>query len=253
MNFCLTPPPPKPDDINKDIDAFGRKINLREYHAPDNLDKIEQSIHRPTILGKLSQRGRHGGHYRSSREPYLNSHVDNLRQHTNKRLLHHHRFQRNDLTKREKAALERLRANPDIIIKPADKGEATVILNKEDYITEAMQQLGNEEHYNKLDTDLTLYYERIINQGTSELINNGDLEMETGQLLRPAILENSNFLHASKDPQTKQPWATCCFIRKQSHRKIIRICGRVLETISGTITIANKGHHRFRQATKKDG
>ena len=100
--------------------------------------------------------------------------------------MHHHRLQHNNLTKREKAALERLRANPDIIIKPADKGGATVILNKEDYITEAMRQLTNEEYYSKLDTDLTLYYQRIINQG----INNGDLQIETGQLLRGCPCKN---------------------------------------------------------------
>ena len=79
----------------------------------------------------------------------------------------------------KKAALEQLRANPDIIIKPADKGGATVILSKEDSIAEAMRQLSNEEYYNKLDTDLTLYCQLIINQG----ISNRDLEMETGQLL----------------------------------------------------------------------
>ena len=65
---------------------------------------------------------------------------------------HHYRFQRNNLNKRERAALKRLRANPNIIVKLADKGGATVIFNKEDYITEAMQQLSNEEYYSKLDT-----------------------------------------------------------------------------------------------------
>ena len=133
LNFRPTPPPPRPDDVNKDIDVFGRRINLREYHAPDNLDEIkQQSIQRPTILEKLSQRGQHGEYYRPSREPYLNSYVDNLRQDINKKLLHHHRFECNNLTKLEKAVLERLRANPDIIIKPEDKGGVTVILNKED-------------------------------------------------------------------------------------------------------------------------
>ena len=39
----------------------------------------------------------------------------------------------------------------DIIIKPADKGEAIVIQNKEDYITEGERQLEQQQHYKKLD------------------------------------------------------------------------------------------------------
>ena len=44
------------------------------------------------------------------------------------------RFQRNNLTKRERVALNRLSNNTDIIIKPADKGGATAIMNTKDYV-----------------------------------------------------------------------------------------------------------------------
>ena len=43
--------------------------------------------------------------------------------------------------------MNRLSNNKGIIIKPADKGRATVILNTCDYITEAKRQLSNEEYY----------------------------------------------------------------------------------------------------------
>ena len=61
----------------------------------------------------------------------------------------HQLTERNNLYQREKAALDRPRNNKDIIIKPADKGGATVIQNTSDYITEAMRQLSNEEYYKK--------------------------------------------------------------------------------------------------------
>lgn len=38
QNFCPKPPPPSIEDINKDIDAFARRLNLREYHTPENID-----------------------------------------------------------------------------------------------------------------------------------------------------------------------------------------------------------------------
>lgn len=47
----------------------------------------------------------------------------------------------------EKTTLSTLKNNTDIIIKPADKGGAIVILNKTDYMNEANRQLNNAEHY----------------------------------------------------------------------------------------------------------
>ena len=109
-----------------------------------------------------------------------------MRQDIKERLAYNHQFQRDSLHKRERVALKRLSNNKDIIIKPADKGEATVILNTGDYITEAMRQLNNEEYYKRVEEDLTSQHEQLINQCISDLINDGDLHMDTGQLLRPA-------------------------------------------------------------------
>ena len=55
-----------------------------------------------------------------------------------------------NLTKPEKQAIRSLQNNKNIIIKPADKGSATVIMNKKDYIDEANRQLSNTLHYKKL-------------------------------------------------------------------------------------------------------
>ena len=76
-----------------------------------------------------------------------------MRQDIKQELINHHRFQRDNLNKRERVALKRLSNNEDIIIKPADEGGATVILNIEDYITEAMRQLNNEEYYKRVEED----------------------------------------------------------------------------------------------------
>ena len=74
---------------------------------------------------------------------------------TSERLAYNYRFQHENLNKQEQVALKRLSRNKDIIIKPADKGGATVILNTGDYITEVMQQLNNEEYYKRAEEDLT--------------------------------------------------------------------------------------------------
>ena len=128
LNFCPTPPPPKPDYLDAGIDAFARRINLKEYYAPEYIDEINQdSSYHSSVLEKLSKRDRQV-YYRQSRESYLNSYVTKLRQDIRERLAYYHRFQRDKLNKQERVALRRLSNNKDIIIKPADKGGATEIL-----------------------------------------------------------------------------------------------------------------------------
>lgn len=200
LNFCPTPPSLRPEDLDADIDAFVRRINLKEYHAPDNIDEIEQdSSYHCSVLEKLNKRDCQA-YYRPSREPYLNSYVAKLRQDIKETLAHNHRFQCDNLNKRERVALKRLSNNKEIIMKPADKGGAIVILNTGDYITEAMRQLNKEEYYKKVEEDLTSQHKQLINQCISDLIKNGDLDMDMGQRLRPANSRTPIFLHPPQNP-----------------------------------------------------
>ena len=52
-----------------------------------------------------------------------------------------------NITKKERLALEDLKNDPEIIIKPADKGGKIVIMNTTDYETECLRQLNNNEVY----------------------------------------------------------------------------------------------------------
>ena len=54
-------------------------------------------------------------------------------------------------TKEERKAMKTLRNNQNIVIKPADKGGAIVIMNKQDYIDEGLRQLSNKIHYKELE------------------------------------------------------------------------------------------------------
>ena len=111
LNFCPTPPPPRIEDINKDIDMFARRLTLRENHTSEKIDEITDSPgYQPSILHQLNQKERNT-QYRPSREPYLNTYVERLRQEITDETLHNQRFQRNNLSKRERAALNRLSNN----------------------------------------------------------------------------------------------------------------------------------------------
>ena len=58
---------------------------------------------------------------------------------------------RYNITKKERIAIKSLKTNEKIVIKSADKGGATVIWNKKDYIAEGNRQLENQVHYKKFE------------------------------------------------------------------------------------------------------
>jgi len=62
---------------------------------------------------------------------------------------------RDNLTTREKDALKQPRQRTDIIIKAADKGAGTVIMDRDWYINECLRQLNDTKFCRRLDTDIT--------------------------------------------------------------------------------------------------
>ncbi|XP_046387902.1 uncharacterized protein LOC124157319 [Ischnura elegans] len=75
----------------------------------------------------------------------------------------------NNVNREEKKALRELRTNDDIIITPADKGNATVVMNKEDYISK-INDLLNDDTYSEEKLDPTSRTQKgikhIINQSS---------------------------------------------------------------------------------------
>lgn len=61
-----------------------------------------------------------------------------------------------NLDKEENRALRHLRQNKNIVIKPADKGSAVVIMDREAYIKEAERQLNQVQYYKKLNQPIFL-------------------------------------------------------------------------------------------------
>ena len=75
---------------------------------------------------------------------------------------------KNNLSILERESLKNLRNNNSIVIKPADKGGSTVILNKDSYLREAYRQLNDTKYYMKLDRPI---YKNNISKLNSVLDN----------------------------------------------------------------------------------
>ena len=73
--------------------------------------------------------------------------------------------------KEEWIAINTLRNNKNIVIKPADKGGNIVIMNKEDYIQEGLRQLLDHNFYEVLEEDPTQNYNNQIYQILQQAAN----------------------------------------------------------------------------------
>ena len=79
----------------------------------------------------------------------------------------------------EHRAIRSLNKNKDIIIKPADKGSAIVILNKQSYINEGQRQLHNTQFYEETDSDLTGEVIHRINLHAHNMLHRGQISQNT--------------------------------------------------------------------------
>ena len=71
----------------------------------------------------------------------------------------------------ERSALHGLKKREDIIIKPADKGSAVVVMDREHYISEAERQLNDSTFYKALDHDPTHEFAKKVTDAVSEMLN----------------------------------------------------------------------------------
>ncbi|CAC5407981.1 unnamed protein product [Mytilus coruscus] len=75
--------------------------------------------------------------------------------------IHLEKFKDN-LTKSERMALQSLKQNKEIVIKKADKNSSTLILDKKNYIEQALSQLNDGIH---------VHYEQIARSHCTEIYN----------------------------------------------------------------------------------
>jgi hypothetical protein len=83
---------------------------------------------------------------------------------------------RRNITKGESLALHNLMNDDSIVIKIADKGAATVIQDRIDYLKEGYKQLSDDKAYKILDKDPTEDFRREINNLIEEIYQSGEID-----------------------------------------------------------------------------
>ena len=81
--------------------------------------------------------------------------------------------------------IQELKERDDIVIKPADKGSAIVVMDKVNYLEEANRQLTDERFYKKLDSDPTEEFSSKITQELKIMKENSHIDKNTFDYLKP--------------------------------------------------------------------
>uniref|UniRef100_A0A803KCU3 Reverse transcriptase domain-containing protein n=1 Tax=Xenopus tropicalis TaxID=8364 RepID=A0A803KCU3_XENTR len=88
-----------------------------------------------------------------------------------------------NLTRSEREAMRSLAQNPNIIIRPADKGGGVVILDYSNYRQEILNQLADTGTYRKLDKDPTWIFKRQIDASLNLGLTSGFIDMDVFNFL----------------------------------------------------------------------
>ena len=163
LNFIPTPKKEHPVKLLQDILLFDRRIRLKYFFHPNNQPKEQNN----STLYLSSGWTPHSG-----QDPFLESYRSTIIHNTLKEIKKNYKknFKKN-LKKEEIAAINTLRNNKDIVIRPADKGGNIVIMNREDYIKEGLRQLSDNNHYEELSDDQTVNYNNQIHQTLQQAVN----------------------------------------------------------------------------------
>ena len=165
LNFVPTPLPIPISDQLRDIYLFNRRLKLKYFFRNSEPKSTFNPFKRTTGWTPLI-----------GNEPALDTYVKLLE---NATLNHKTKKIQHNITKEESVALSNLKNNIDIIIKPADKGGAVVILNREDYLKEAFRQLSDPDTYKKLPNDPTNKTNAEITQLLKHWEKNNFIDSET--------------------------------------------------------------------------
>ena len=164
LNFIPMPRKDHPAKMLQDILLFDRKIRLK-YHFNNHPDENHGTSQENTYNEQTNNQTT--PHLwldpPSGQDPFLDTYRKSIINAYLKELNDPTISKKKNLSHKGLQAMRDLYSNPDITIKPADKGRSIVIMNTTDYIQENPKTtFKSPQHCRMLDTDPTVSYSRYI-------------------------------------------------------------------------------------------
>ena len=116
----------------------------------------------------------------TNRDSALNVYIDAIKHDISTSNLNHIT---DNLTPHERQSLGNLKKRQDNVIKPADKGSGTVVMDKTWYIDECNRQLNDVKFYRKQDGDITNQIQQRVTIYVQRMLKDGYIDEKTKQYL----------------------------------------------------------------------
>ena len=117
---------------------------------------------------------------------------------------------RRNISPAEEKAILDLKNDTSIVIKPADKGSAIVILDRATYLNEGYTQLSDTSYYEKLDEDPTQLFYKQVRDAVEDMYQNGEIDESVKFYLISEKVKTARFyllpkIHKNKIPPPCRP------------------------------------------------
>ncbi|XP_070579506.1 uncharacterized protein [Ptychodera flava] len=156
LTFCPTPNNINMNELNSDIYAFKRRCRLAyEFNSKEKKKEQQKIGETPAKEGPFPKKK---SEYQPA--PGQSQTLELFLSAVEKDILNESNWKRTwpNLTMPEQRALNDLKSNTNIVIKPADKGGGVVVMDKSEYIRKCEEQLNNDTYYTQLESDPTEKY-----------------------------------------------------------------------------------------------
>ena len=172
LTFCPTPRHIDWAQIKADINDFSRRLRIKEFFYDNNNCDLEPNPFRLKSTWCPP----------ANREPVLDIYIDSVERDI---MTAKPTRIRDNLTRRERQSLKKLRQRTHIVIKPADKGSATVVMNRQNYLVECYRQLNDPSFYKRVNEDPTEDINKRVRFYLKRLLANNIIDKQTHRYLTP--------------------------------------------------------------------
>ena len=219
LGFSPTPRNLNLSEVQKDLNKFARKLRLRYFFhnlnknqnmprdsgnsqpsQPTNGDmQPHMQSHMDPLVKKIDKKFKPESNWSPSvgTNPHLETYIQCIKMDVDKTDFHKKKIKSN-LSHKEWISFEKIKRKRDIVIKKADKGSAVVIMNRADYVKEAMSQLQDSKYYREVDHDETEKHSNIIKNYLLQLTNKGELSLANYAVLNPDNSREARFYFLPK-------------------------------------------------------
>ena len=182
LGFFPTPGAPVIGNIIQDLDVFKRKTRLNLFFSGSNQDPKKQNTQSGGPFEHKSLK------LKSTFNPAGPFQLETMFYSIEQDLyrLKYRQPRKKNLAIEEYQSIKSLRNLSNIIIKPADKGSAIVILDRDNYVKEE-RQLHNDYFYEETDTDLTGEVIHRVNLYVNNMLQMGKISQNTSKYLTTDI------------------------------------------------------------------